>query len=67
MVISTRPVSVALAFALAGSPAMADFQVDLGSGSLAGGEIRSAEVAFDGYVIGFEIAFDYTPLSLIHI
>jgi hypothetical protein len=61
VVISTRPVSVALAFALAGSPAMADFQVDLGSGSLAGGEIRSAEVAFDGYVIGFEIAFDYTP------
>lgn len=42
-------------------PSLADVVVDLGSGTLAGGESRSVEIELDGFMTGFEIAFEYTP------
>ena len=39
--------------------AFADFTVDLGSGSLAGGEYRFVEVEAGGTMIGFTISLDY--------
>jgi len=54
--------TAAIAGAALAWPAAADFVVDLGSGTLAGGETRFVELDVPGqFMVGFEITFDYTP------